>query len=134
MGERLGSFLKEEEKPWMIILEPITTFLDEDVPEREVRPLFDRSLRRVGEVAMEGVPFFFFQPSVSNSPFPPLAKNKMKGLMESRRVYLTRRLFQFSNLVWRVSLEDEGPRIVLEKGLGLNVIENCKLQNENGNL
>jgi hypothetical protein len=58
----------------------------------------------------------------------------MKGLMESRSVYLTRRLFQFSNLVWRVSLEDEGPRIVLEKGLGLNVIENCKLQNENGNL
>jgi hypothetical protein len=131
MGERLGSFLKEEEeKPWVIILGPITTFLDEDVPEREVRPLFDRSLKRVEEMAMEGVPFFLFQPSVSNSPFPPFIKNRMKGLMESRRVYLTRRLFQFSNLVWRISLEDEGPRVVLEKGLGLNVIENCKLQNE----
>jgi hypothetical protein len=131
MGERVGSFLKEEGgKPWVIILGPITTFLDEDVVEREVRPLFDRSLRRVEEMAMEGVPLFLFQPSVSNSPSPPFTKNRMKGLMESRRAYLTRRLFQFSNETWRISFEDEGPRVVLEKGLGLNVIENCKLQNE----
>ena len=104
MGERLGSFLKEEEekKPWVIILGPVTTFLDEDVPEREVRPLFDRSLRRVEEIAIEGVPFLLFQSS---------------GFSDSKRTYLTRRLFQFSNLVWRISLEDEGPRVVLEKGL-----------------
>ena len=118
MGERVGSFLKEEEeKPWVIILGPITTFLDGDVLEREVRPLFDRSLRRVEEMTMEGVPLFLFQPSVSNSPFPPFTKNRMKGLMESRKAYLTRRLFQFSNEIWRISLEDEGPRVILEKGL-----------------
>ena len=33
-----------------------------------------------------------------------------------------RRLFQFSNLVWRISLENEGPKLVLEKGL----TENCR--------
>jgi hypothetical protein len=36
--------------------------------------------------------------------------------MDSKRAYLTRRLFQFSNLVWKISLEDDEPRIVLEKG------------------
>ena len=117
MGERLGSFLKEEEekKPWVIILGPVTTFLDEDVPEREVRPLFDRSLRRVEEIAIEGVPFLLFQSS---------------GFSDSKRTYLTRRLFQFSNLVWRISLEDEGPRVVLEKGLTELQIADRKLQIE----
>ena len=105
MGERLGSFLKEEEeKPWVIILGPITTFLDEDVPEREVQPLFNRCLRRVEEMAMEGIPFLLFQSS---------------GFSDSKRTYLTRRLFQFSNLTWRISLEDEGPRVILEKELTL---------------
>ncbi len=41
-----------------------------------------------------------------------------------------RRLIQFSNWVWRISLEDEGPKLILEKGLESGVIENCKLQNE----
>jgi hypothetical protein len=118
MSEKLASLLQEkEEKPWVILLGPITTFLDEDVPEREVRPLFERSLRRVEEMAREGVPFFLFQYSVSNSPFHPFTKSGMKGLMESRRSYLTRRLFQFSDLVWKISLEDQGPKMLLEKGL-----------------
>jgi hypothetical protein len=103
MGERLGSFLKEEEeKPWVIILGPITTFLDEDVPEREIQPLFNRSLRRVEEMAMEGIPFLLFQSS---------------GFSDSKRVYLLRRLFQFSNLIWKISLEGQEPRVVLEKEL-----------------
>jgi hypothetical protein len=31
-----------------------------------------------------------------------------------------KRLFQFSNLVWKISLEDEGPTLILEKGLTEN--------------
>ena len=115
------------QKPWVIILGPIATFLDEDVPEREVRPLFERSLKKMEEMAKEGIPFFLFQP---NPPSPPLARGGKGGLMESRRTYLTRRLFQFSDRVWRIDLEDQGPKLILEKGLVLNIIENCKLQNE----
>jgi hypothetical protein len=108
MGERLVSLLRQEgaaaprQKPWVIVLGPITTFFDEDVPEREVRPLFERSLKGVEEMAMGGIPFFLFQPSVFS---------------DSKRGYLTRRLFQFSNLVWRLSLDDQGPKLVMEKGI-----------------
>ena len=118
MGERLVSLLRREgtaiqpQKPWVIVLGPITTFLDEDVPEREVRPLFERSLKSVEEMAMGGIPFFLFQP---NPPSPPLVKGGEGGL--SKRAYLTRRLFQFSNLVWRISLDDQEPKLVAEKGL-----------------
>jgi len=117
MGERLVSLLRQEEeaaprqKPWVIVLGPTTTFFDKDVPEREVRPLFEKSLKRVEEMAMGGIPFFLFQP---NPPSPPLVKGGEGGL--SKRAYLTRRLFQFSNLVWRVSLDDQGPQLILEKG------------------
>jgi hypothetical protein len=118
--EKLSSLLStESQKPWVILLGLITTFLDEDVPEREVRPLFERSLRKMEEMAVGGIPFFLFQPSVfsENSPFPSFTKRGMGGLRDSRRVYLMRRLFQFSNEVWRIDLGDEGPKIVLEKGL-----------------
>jgi hypothetical protein len=134
MGEQLASLLRQEgataqpQKPWVILLGPITTFLDEDVPEREVRPLFERSLRRVEEMAVGGIPFFLFQP---NPPNPPLVKGGEGGFMSSKKAYLMKRLFQFSNLVWRISLDDQGPKVVLEKGLALNIIENCKLQNAN---
>jgi hypothetical protein len=37
--------------------------------------------------------------------------------MSSRRAYLAKRLFQFSDLVWKISLDDEGPKMILEKGL-----------------
>ncbi len=126
MGERLVSLLRQEgataprQKPWVIVLGPITTFLDEDVPEREVRPLFERSLKRVEEMAMGEIPFFLFQPSIfskNNLPFPPFTKGRVGGLMDSKRAYLTRRLFQFSNLVWRISLDDQEPKMILEKGL-----------------
>ena len=118
MGERLGSFLKEEEeKPWVIILGPITTFLDEDVPEREVRPLFERSLGKIEEMALRGVPFLLFQSNgfSENSPVPPFAKEGIGGLRNSKRVYLTRRLFQLSNLVWRIDLTEQGASVVPEK-------------------
>jgi hypothetical protein len=119
MGEQLISLLRREEatellqRRWVILLGPLTTFLDEDVPEREVRPLFERSLRKIEEIASGGVPFLLFQ---SNPPSPPLRKGGWGGFMSSKRAYLMRRLFQFSNLVWRISLDEE-PQIVLEKGL-----------------
>ena len=129
MGEKLSELIEQEKsgltdlfpsplrdpfhrRPWVIVLGPITTFLDEDVPEREVRPLFERSLRSVERMAMEGVPFLLFQPSV----FP----KRERGLVDSKRGYLTRRLFQFSDLVWKISLDDEGPQLILEKGLTKN--------------
>jgi len=160
MGERLISLLGEEgaadrlQRPWVILLGPLTTFFDEDVPEREVRPLFERSLKKVEGMVMEGTPFFLFQPSSSpenSPPFTPLkspaiyggddinkasvpnrkgrvkapsfltgfTKGRLGRLIEPRRAYLTRSLFQFSELVWRISLDDEGPKMILEKGLTL---------------
>jgi hypothetical protein len=113
------------QRPWVILLGPLTTFFDEDVPEREVRPLFERSLRKVEEMAMGGTPFFLFQPSVSPENTPPFkappsltgfAKGKLGRLIEPRRAYLTRSLFQFSELIWRISLDDEGSKMILEKG------------------
>jgi hypothetical protein len=122
MGERLASLFSARavgaihesplQKPWVILLGPITTFLDEDVPEREVRPLFERSLRKVEEIAAEGTPFLLFQP---NPPHPPFGKVGMGGLKDSKRMYLMKRLFQFSDLVWRICMEDQEPKVVLEK-------------------
>jgi hypothetical protein len=130
------------QKPWVILLGPITTFLDEDVPEREVRPLFERSLKKIDEMTKERISFLFFQSLGFNPPFPPFTKGgrrrpepgllrrssvgcegwnygvgRLGGLMSSKRAYLMRRLFQFSNLVWRICLEGGGPQVVLEKGL-----------------
>jgi hypothetical protein len=120
MGEQLTSLLRREgatellQRRWVILLGPITTFLDEDVPEREVRPLFERSLRKIEEMASRGVPFLLFQ---SNPPSPPLRKGGKGGFMSSKRTYLMRRLFQFSNEAWRIDLDEEGPKLILEKGV-----------------
>jgi hypothetical protein len=107
MGEKLASLFDRErlsanmQKPWVILLGPITTFLDEDVPEREAGSLLERSLKRVDALAEKGVSFFLFQ------SFIPV---------HSKRAYLVRRLFQFSNLVWKISLGEDGPQVILEKG------------------
>jgi hypothetical protein len=120
MGEQLISLLRREEatellqRPWVILLGPLTTFLDEDVPEKEVRPLFERSLKKVEGMASKGVPFLLLQ---SNPPNPPLRKGGEGGFISSKRAYLMRRLLQFSNEVWRIDLDEEGPRMILEKGL-----------------
>jgi hypothetical protein len=103
------------QKPWVILLGPLTTFLDEDVSEREVRPLFERSLRKIEGMASEGVPFLLFQSS-EFSEDPPFAQGGLGGLRNSKRAYLMRRLFQFSNLVWRIDLEEEELKLILEKG------------------
>ncbi len=116
------------QKPWVILLGPISTFLDEDVPDREVRPLFERSLKKIEEMALEGVSFLLFQSDgfSANPPVPPsvssrtdFAEGRARGLRNSKRIYLAKRLFQFSNMVWRITLEDEGPRVILEKELTL---------------
>jgi len=125
MGEQLASLLRREgatellRRPWVILLGPLTTFLDEDVPEREARPLFERSLRKVEGIASGGVPFLLFQSSVfsENSLFPPFSKRRMGGFRDSKRVYLTRRLFQFSNEAWRIDLDEGEPKMILAKGL-----------------
>ena len=137
VGERLNDLLSQRgavaqpERGWIILLGLINTFLDEDVSEREVRPLFEKSLRKIEEIALRGIPFLLFQPDgFSNPPFPPFIKGGKGGLRNSKRIYLMRRLFQFANEAWRIDLDDEGPKIILEKGVGLNIIENCKLQNE----
>ncbi len=129
VGERLYDLLRKEGAPaqpedrWIILLGPVTPFMDEDVSEREVRPLFERSLKKIDEMAMKGVPFLLFQPSVfSNPPFPPFTKGGVGGLKDSERAYLLRRLVQFSSLVWRISLKDQEPKIVLEKGVESSTI------------
>lgn len=117
MREQLISLLEREgtAELWVILLGPLTTFLDEDVSEREAHPLFERSLRKIEEAASKGVPFLLFQSS-GFSGNPPFAKGKLGGLRDSKGVSLMRRLFQFSNLVWRISLDEE-LQIVLEKEL-----------------
>ena len=106
MGEKLAAFLKAEAidqalKPRVILLGPLTTFLDEDVSEREVSSLLERSLKNVDALAAEGVSFFLFQSLLSP---------------RSRRAHLMRKLLQFSHLVWKISLGDEGPKVAMEKG------------------
>jgi len=124
VGERLndllgqGGAIVQSERRWIILLGPITTFLDEDVPEREVRPLFERSLRKIEEMTQRGIPFLLIQPdSFSNPPHPPFAKGGMGGLRNSKRTYLMKRLFQFAKEVWRIDLDDEGPKMILEKSV-----------------
>ena len=140
--EKLIALLKQEEaisqthKPWVILLGPITTFLDEDVPERETRPLFERMLRKMEEMAMDRVSFFLFQP---NPPFTKVGTSRNEserlsyrhcrtdtrnrggsgGFVNSKRAFLERRLFQISTLVWRIHWEEEGAKLVLEKSPSL---------------
>ena len=80
---------------------------------------------------MDRVPFFLFQPDL---PFTKLgttlrhtqgreycrtARNRggLGGFVNSKRAFLERRLFQISDTVWRIHLEEEGPKMILEKEL-----------------
>lgn len=124
--ERLASSLAQAEetaqrqKLRVILLGLVTPFLDEDVSEREVRPLFERSLRKVEGMAAGGIPFFLFEPSVvspQNPSFSPSVKRGKGNWLNPQRAYLARRLFQFSNWIWRIDLDDEGTKMILEKGV-----------------
>lgn len=132
--ERLTSFDGEIHdpslrKPYVILLGPISPFLDEDVSEREVWPLFERALKRIGEIGRQGVSFFIFQPSIFfNFSF---RKGGMGRGAESRERRLLKRLFQFSDLVWKISLEGEKLRVALVKGAALKGInKNCELEDK----
>ena len=124
--EKLVALLRQEEaidqthKPWVILLGPISTFLDEDVPERETRPLFERMLGKIVEMAVDGISFFLFQP---DPPFSKVGTTRNRGgsggLVNSKRTFLTRRLFQISTLAWRIHWEEEGAKLVLEKSPSL---------------
>jgi len=124
--EKLIALLRKEEtinrthKPRVILLGPITTFLDEDVPERETRPLFERMLKKIEEIAMDRVSFFLFQP---NPPFTKVDMTQNRGrpggFVNSKKAFLERRLFQISTAVWRIHWEEEGAKLVLEKSLSL---------------
>jgi hypothetical protein len=101
IGEKLASLLDAlPRKPWVILLGPVTPFLDEDVPEREVRPLFEKVLKKMESMAMAGVPFFLFQPP---------------DFIHSKRSHLGKRLFQFADLILRIDLDGEEPKMILEK-------------------
>ena len=114
-------------KPWIILLGWVTTFLDEDVPEREVKPLFEKVSEKGGGDGRRGnsVPFLSVLALSQNHSGKETSKNSPKGgvgrFMGSKRDYLMKRLSQVSNLVLKVSLEDDGPKLVLEKGSAENV-------------
>lgn len=118
--ERLPSFGGEahepplRRKPYVILLGPVTPFLDEDVSEKEAWSLFERVLKRIEELGRKGVSFFLFQPSVAFN-FSFLKGRTGRGV-ESRESRLLKRLFQFSDLVWKISLEDQQLRMTLVKG------------------
>jgi hypothetical protein len=127
VGERLndllsqGGTITQPGRRWIILLGLINTFLDEDVSEREVRPLFEKSLRKTEEMALRGIPFLLFQPHPLS---PPFAKGGVGGLMDSKRIYFMRRLFQFANEVWKIDFDDEGPKMILEKGA--RMVSHCE--------
>lgn len=122
--ERLDFLLKTpgaspRQKIQVILLGLLNTFLDEDVPEREARLLLERTLNKMEEMSAGGVPFFFFQSPVSH---------------HSKRASFMKRLFQFSDLVWSVSLEEQRPKMIFGKKRGLDTslqIENCNMKNGN---
>ncbi len=125
--EKLIALLRQEEvirqahKPRVILLGPITTFLDEDVQERETRPLIERMLKKIEEMAVDKVSFFFFQPDPSSMKVGTSRNHgRSGGFVNSRKVFLERGLFQISDRVWRISLDDEEPKMILEKGLTEN--------------
>jgi hypothetical protein len=77
---------------------------------------------KMERMAGEGAPFFLFQSCAlsQNHSGKEASKNSPKGgareSMGSKRDDLMRRLLQFSNLAWKISLEREGTKLFLEKG------------------
>ena len=121
MGEKLHSLLSQEgairhsENRWVILLGPVTTVSG----RRCVGKRGSTSLRKISEKNGRdgdgGNSFSSLPTFVSSSDF-------------ERERYLTRRLFQFSNPIWRISLEDQGPRVVL--GKRINRFADCRWQIE----
>jgi hypothetical protein len=106
MGEKLPLLLKRvnpslsEQRTWIIFLGPLSTFLDEDVPEREARSLLERTLKKAEGLAAEGIPLLIFQAPIH---------------VHSKRSYFMKRLVHFSDWAWKIEFDDQGPGMTLEK-------------------
>jgi len=100
--ERLEEMISLHQNPLAILLGPITTLLDEDVPEQEVNLLFRGMLEKLEELNPKGLPFLLMQP-----PIPS----------RSRRGYLLKRLFRWSDMVVRAVNEGGRLKLVLERPL-----------------
>ena len=100
--ERLEEMIYPHRNPLAILLGPITTLLDEDVPDQEVNLLFRGMLGKLEELNPKGLPFLLMQP-----PVPP----------RSRRGYLLQRLFRWSDMVVKAMNEEGRLRLVLERPL-----------------
>ncbi len=100
--ERLETMIGSHQNPLAILLGPITTLLDEDVPEQEVNILFRGMLEKLDELNPKGLPFLLMQP-----PIPS----------RSRRGHLLKRLYRWSDMVVRAASEGERLRLVLERPL-----------------
>lgn len=103
--EKLPRLLeKTSERSWVVLLGVATPFGDEDLSDREVGPLFERVLKKVKELSStKGISLLFFQPFLCST---------------GRRGYLMKRLFSFSDRVWKMTIDPEGPKWVLQKGWG----------------
>ncbi len=100
--ERLEAMIHSHQNPLAILLGPITTLLDEDVPEQEVNLLFRGMLEKLDEFNPRGLPFLLMQPPVPS---------------RSRRGHLLRRLSRWSDMVVRTMSEGGRLKLVLEMPL-----------------
>jgi hypothetical protein len=100
--ERLEAMMGSHQNPLAILLGPITTLLDEDVPEQEVNILFRGMLEKLEELSPKGLPFLLMQP-----PIPS----------RSRRGHLLKRLSRWSDVVVRAASEGGRLQLVLERPL-----------------
>ncbi len=97
--ERLETMIGPHQNPLAILLGPITTLLDEDVPDQEVNFLFRGMLEKLDELNPKGLPFLLMQPPVPS---------------RSRRGHLLRRLSRWSDVVLRAMSEEGKVKLVLE--------------------
>jgi len=97
--ERLETMIDPHQNPLAILLGPITTLLDEDVPDQEVNFLFRGMLEKLDELNPKGLPFLLMQPPVPS---------------RSRRGHLLKRLSRWSDVVLRTMSEEGKLKLVLE--------------------
>jgi len=100
--ERLEVMIDPHHNPLVILLGPITTLLDEDIPEQEANLLFRGMLEKLEELNPRGLPFLLMQP-----PIPS----------RSRRGHFLKRLSRWSDMVVRAVNEGGGLELVLERPL-----------------